>query len=186
MIVLTGFGPFKNNKINLSSEIVQNFPSYINNYRINKEILPVSWKNSIKIYKNLLKAITVTPKLVVLLGIHTGNNLRLERFGWNFKYGIDVENTFKIGIIKFFFPFRIRTVLNITKIYSCLKNKINLSISTFPGFYLCNYLYYWAMYLSDQKYPAIFIHIPSNGDVDEYTKKVELILKLVIKLHLDR
>ena len=75
-------------------------------------------------------------------------------------------------------------MLNITKIYSSLKYKIRLSISAFPGPYLCNYLYYWALYLSNQEYPVIFIHIPVNGNVDEYTKKIELILKLVIKLHL--
>lgn len=184
MIVLIGFGPFKNNETNLSSEVVQNFPSHANNFRINKEILPVSWKNAIKLYKNLLKAIKIAPKLVMLLGIHTGSNLHLEKFSWNLKYGIDNENNFKLGIIKYFFPFRIKTVLNLSKIYSSLKNKINLSISTFPGLYLCNYLYYWALFLSDQEYPVIFVHIPANGDVYEYTKIIKLILKMVIKLHL--
>ncbi len=76
MIVLTGFGPFKNNETNLSSEVVQKFPSHANNFRINTEILPVSWKNSIKLCKNLIKAIKIAPKLVMLLGIHTGSNLR--------------------------------------------------------------------------------------------------------------
>ena len=85
MIVFTGCGPFKSNAVNLSCEIVKNFPLHVNNYRINKEILPVSWKNSIKLYKNLLKTIEIAPKLVILLGIHPSSNLHLEKFGWNFK-----------------------------------------------------------------------------------------------------
>ncbi|KKN09965.1 hypothetical protein LCGC14_1041300 [marine sediment metagenome] len=46
----------------------------------------------------------------MLLGIHTGSNLHLEKFSWNLKYGIDNENNFKLGIIKYFFPFRIKTI----------------------------------------------------------------------------
>ena len=93
------------------------------------------------------------------------------------------ENKFKFGPIKISSSLWIKTPLNLSKIYSNLEDKSTISISYFPGLYLCNYLYYWALYLSKKEYPVIFIHIPSKGDIFECIKKVRKILKVIIKVY---
>jgi len=184
--VLTGFGPFKNNIRNLSGEIARVFNSQVKDYQIIKKILPVSWKNSINSYKNILEKIRELPKLVILLGIHQSKNLQLEKYAWNFKCGQDIDNRVKFGIIKRYYPLRLKSIIDIPKLYSSLKNVMNISISKFPGFYLCNYLYYWALDLSKKEYPVMFIHIPAKGKLNECINKIRDILETTIKIHYDK
>ena len=186
LIVLTGFGPFKNNIRNLSGEIARVFNSQVKDYQIIKKILPVSWKNSINSYKNILGKNKELPKLVLLLGIHQNKNLHLERYAWNFKYGQDNENSVKFGIIKYYYPLRLKSIIDIPKLYSSLKNVSNIFISEFPGLYLCNYVYYWALDLSNKEYPVMFIHIPAKGQLNECIVKIKNILETIIEIHYDR
>ncbi|UCC18463.1 MAG: hypothetical protein JSV62_10135 [Promethearchaeota archaeon] len=183
MILLTGFDPYGNNTTNLSSELVKKFRFNNNGFQIIKRIIPVSWKQSIKEYKNFLLKFNKKLSLVILLGIHSSKKIHLETLGWNFKIGLDNENKFKFGCIKMNYSPWIKTSLNLNQIYSYLEDKKLISISFFPGFYLCNYLYYWALYLSKKEYPVIFIHIPEKGDIFNYIKKVESILKSIIKIY---
>ncbi|UCC19384.1 MAG: hypothetical protein JSV62_14965, partial [Promethearchaeota archaeon] len=118
-------------------------------------------------------------------GIHSNRNFHLEKLGWNFKFGEDSEKNFKFGPIKLTSSPWIKTILNIDKVYSNLKDKKKISISYFPGFYLCNYLYYSALYLSRKKYPVIFIHVPDKGYISEYIKKFNLILQTIIRTHFE-
>jgi pyrrolidone-carboxylate peptidase len=148
-----------------------------------KKILPVSWKDSIFSYKKLLSESVFKPELVILLGIHSSKKYHLEKFGWNFKIGIDIENNFKFGPIKVYSPPLIKTKLNLKNIYQAIKEKTNISISSFAGLYLCNYLYYWALHLSNKEYPVVFIHIPSRGLISECINKVDMVLNAIIKTH---
>lgn len=186
MIILTGFGPYGKYTTNLSSEIVKKLQFDNEAFQIRREIIPVSWKQSIKSYKTLLSELKSEPDLAVLLGIHSGDMIYLEKFGWNFKVGDDKEKKFKFGPIKVYSPPWIKTTLNLNKIYSNLEDKTKISISYFPGLYLCNYLYYWALSLSKKEYPVIFIHIPDKGNISEYVQKVKMILRSIIKIHLKR
>jgi len=54
LIILTGFGPYDNYKRNISSEIVNNFEIADLDINIRKEVLPVSWKLSIRSYQDIL------------------------------------------------------------------------------------------------------------------------------------
>ncbi|MFX0145334.1 MAG: hypothetical protein ACFE9C_14815 [Candidatus Hodarchaeota archaeon] len=181
MIILTGFGPFGKYKINLSSEIVNQLPSEFSGIQVIKGIIPVSWRESILTYKQLISKLKLNPKLVILLGIHTQKKIHLEVYSWNFKVGDDKEKKFKFGPIKLYSPLWIKTIFNLHKIYADLEDMANISISNFPGFYLCNYLYYWALFISKKKYPVIFIHIPCKGNISEYVQKVEMIIKSMMK-----
>lgn len=183
MILLTGFGAYGIYLTNLSSEIVRNFKFDNERFQLAKKIIPVSWKQSIVSYKNILLNLRFKPDLVVLLGIHSSKQYRLERFGWNFKMGIDIEKKFKIGLIKIGLLPLIKTILNLNKILSVIKDKSDFCVSNYPGSYLCNYLYYWALYLSNKEYPVIFIHIPANGNLFESLRKIEIILKAILKTH---
>lgn len=183
MIILTGFGPYGKYTTNLSSEVVENLQDNNLIFQIVRKIIPVSWTQSIKTYKKLLSDLSSPPKLVILLGIHSNTKIHLEKFGWNLKFGDDIKKKIKFGPIKLNSPLWIKTILNLDIIYSNLKDKKQVSISFFPGFYLCNYLYYWALYLSKKKYPVIFIHIPDKGRINEITEKIEKILNTILKTH---
>jgi pyroglutamyl-peptidase len=183
LIILTGFGPFGKYRTNLSSEIVNELPYEIEGFTIIKQIIPVSWRESIYSYKDLYSNLKSNPKLVVLLGIHTKKNIHLENYGWNFRFGDDIDKKIKFGPIRAYLKPWFKTQLNLERIYSNLEDQSNISISYFPGFYLCNYLYYWALYLSKKKYPVIFIHIPYKGKESIYVQKVEMIIKSIIKTH---
>lgn len=183
MIILTGFGPFNKDFRNLSGEIVKNFPSKIQKYPIIKRILPVSWKRCVESYKSLIATLESKPKLVILLGIHSSKDFHLEKFGWNYKFGQDIDNKFKFGMIKHCFSYRIKTILNINKIFINLRDKRSILVSWFPGLYLCNFIYYWALNISNQEYPALFIHIPESGELNKSIKKVEMIMRAIINVH---
>ncbi|MFX0001137.1 MAG: hypothetical protein ACFE9Q_12170 [Candidatus Hodarchaeota archaeon] len=184
MIILTGFGPYGKFKSNLSGDIAKEFSFKIQNFQLKKEIIPVSWMQSINLYKDLLINLNCKPDLVVLLGIHSSKNYHLERYGWNFNMGKDIEKKVKFGLIKVCPHLWIRTTINLLKIFSVIKDKSYFSISNYAGSYLCNYLYYWALYISNKDYPVIFIHIPSNGNIIESSKKIEIILEAILKTHL--
>ena len=182
-LILTGFCPFGHFSTNLSGEIVKRFSFEDECFSIVKKILPVSWKRSIRTYEDLLSRLASKPLLVILLGIHSSNNFHIENMGWNFKIGKDIDSKLKFGPIKFnFYPW-IKTMLNLKKVYSVIEDKTNVSISYFAGYYLCNYLYYWALHLSNKEYPVIFIHVPDKGNIAEYVKKVEIISRAFINIH---
>jgi len=186
VIILTGFGPYGEFSTNLSSEVVKELHFDNELFQFRKEFIPVSWKQSIKSYNKILLELNSQPELVILLGIHSGDKINLEKLGWNFKVGDDKEKQFKFGPIKVYSSPWIKTTLNLKEIYSNIEDKSDVSISYFPGLYLCNYLYYWALYLSKKKYPVLFIHIPNKGNIFEYVQKVEMILRSIIKIHLKR
>ncbi len=180
MIILTGFGVFGRFKSNLSGEVVKELSF---NFPLKKEIIPVSWQRSIDSYQNLLSELKSKPDLVVLLGIHTNKKYHLERFGWNFKKGKDIDRKFKLGLIKVCPQAWIKTTIDLDKVLLVVKDKSNISISNYAGSYLCNYLYYWALYLSNKEYPVIFIHIPAKANKIECRIKIEIILKAILKTH---
>ena len=182
MIILTGFERYGKYSYNLSSEIVRNFKEKLDDYLIKKVILPVAWKKSINLYKEILLRIEKDPKLVILLGIYSNNSISIEKIAWNFAIGNDIENKVKFGLIRLCSKLYIKTGLDLKKIYSILRDKIKIQISNYPGLYLCNYLYYWALYLSNKRYPVIFIHIPYNGKLNRHIQIIETIIKLIIKL----
>jgi len=182
MIILTGFERYGKYSYNLSCEIVKNFKEKLDDCLIKKVILPVAWKKSIKLYKEILLRIEKKPKLVILLGIYSNNPISIEKTAWNFAIGNDIENKVKFGLIRLCSKLYFKTGLDLKKIYSLLRDKLKIRISNYPGLYLCNFLYYWALYLSNKRYPVIFIHIPYNGKLNRYIKKIETIIKIIIKL----
>ncbi len=183
LILLTGFGPYGNFAINLSSEIVKKFSCNYEEFLVVKKIIPVSWELSIRTYKKGLLELESKPRLVILLGIHSSKMFHLERIGWNFKIGGDIDNKFKFGPINVHFKPWFKTTLKLYEIYSIVEDKRKVSISHFAGYYLCNYLYYLALHLANKEYPVIFIHVPQKGDITESIKKIDILLKAIIKTH---
>ncbi|MFX1409301.1 MAG: hypothetical protein ACFFA6_03045 [Promethearchaeota archaeon] len=181
MIILTGFGKYGKYFYNLSNDLIKKFKLNFKDTIIKRVSLPVSWKESVKIYKDILISKEFNPKLVILLGIHSNNSISIERFAWNFALGTDINKKTKFGFIKFGSKLHVSTILDVKEIYSTLKDKMKIQISYYPGLFLCNYLYYWALYFARNRYPVIFLHLPHNGKLEEYIKKVEMIIRVIMK-----
>lgn len=184
MIILTGFGPYAKYKDNVSGKIVQALDITDFNLKIKKYILSVSWNSSIRGYKEILNRASFFPHFVILLGIHSSKYYHLETRAWNFAYGNDIYNHLKFGIIKYKLNLWLKTKLDIRKMYSSLKKiETNVKLSNFPGFYLCNYLYYWALSLSNDQYPVLFIHIPYNESISKGTEIISKIIQNIISVN---
>ena len=181
-ILLTGFEKFDNISSNLSGEIVRYFDDKFQQYFIEKIILPVSWKRSVELYLKFLKSIKLKPNLVILMGIHSKKRIYLERLSLNWGFGKDMDGFYKMGFINMKKPLKFNTTLNIKEIYKILKNSLRLSISYYPGFYLCNYIYYWALDISKNEYPVIFIHIPRKGKLEDYLSYIKKIIEEILKI----
>ena len=181
MILLTGFGPFSNFSVNLSELLCRKFKQeeFFNSNKFKIKILPVSWERSLNLYKNILTSIKSNLSIVIQLGIHEKQHISLERFTLNFSWGTDVDNRVRISPIKLGFPILQETTFPINKLSRYVKEECNIRISYFPGSYLCNYLYFWGITLSNNEYPVIFIHLPANGDIDTYYNKLILIVKSI-------
>jgi len=179
LIILTGFGPYSNYKNNISSKIVQALDITEFNLKIKKQILSVSWKSSVKQYKEIIKNLSSKPDNVILLGIHSSKHYYLENFAWNFAFGKDIDNQIKFGVIRYKMNLCLKTKLDLKKIYDALKDRINLKLSNFPGFYLCNYIHYWALSLSYNLYPVLFIHIPHKECVRRGTETISKIINMI-------
>jgi pyroglutamyl-peptidase len=183
LIILTGFGPYGKLTTNISGEIVKKLELSNLDLNVIKKVLPVRWDSSLYSLKSLLSQVKPQPKLVILLGIHESKKFNFEKYAWNFVFGKDVKNKFKFGLIRFKSPFMLRTIFNIDKSYLRLHNKVKISISNYPGIYLCNYIYYWALVISEQKYPVIFIHIPHRIDINTGTDIIERFIKTSLSIH---
>ena len=181
-ILLTGFEKFDNYSSNLSSDIVRNFDDKFQQYSIEKIILPVSWKRSVDLYLEFFKSNELKPYLVILLGIQSKKTINLEKYALNWTFGKDMDGLYKIGFINIRKSLKFNTRLNLKEIYKALKYSLRLSISYFPGFYLCNYIYYWALDISKNKYPVIFIHIPRKGKLEDYLSYIKKIIEEILNL----
>jgi pyrrolidone-carboxylate peptidase len=182
LIILIGFEPFDSYSRNLSKEIIKLFPNKIQNITIVKKVLLVSWKESAKQYRKLIKSLQSSPQLVILLGIHSENAYCIEKFGWNLAFGMDNYNDFKSGPISFNAKLRIRSLLDVQKLQSKLGKFMKIRVSHYAGYYLCNYLYFIALKISEKRYPVIFAHLPSKEKINPGIKNVNLIIKSIIEL----
>lgn len=181
MILLAGFEKFSNYKINLSEVVVYNFEIRLLGHQVKKLILPVSWKRSNSCYKNFVSQLGKNPDLVILLGIHSGSKIRIERYSWNFSFGLDEDNKFRFCPINLIPKIRFNPKFNINRIKNLKSDEINLEFSSFMGFFLCNYVYFNALLLSAKNYPVIFIHIPDHASLEEIIVKIKRIIFLILE-----
>jgi len=180
MILLSGFKKFGKFTENYSEIMISNLPNHISGERIEKLILPVSWKRSIHKYMDYLDKLIELPKVVILLGIHSGTQIHIERYSWNITFGIDVDNKFKFGFIEFGNKLRIKSIMDLKKIKLPKSQLKDIKISIFPGFYLCNYVYFHALRVSNMRYPVIFIHLPNKNEINHfYDTLLDIIVEII-------
>ncbi|XP_063919336.1 pyroglutamyl-peptidase 1 [Zophobas morio] len=165
-IIVTGFGPFGEHRINASWECVKQLPQEIDGYNVIKEEIPVSYDTIDKKIQALWKEFN--PELVVHVGVSSiANKITLETCAYKEGYNRrDVhgnypkngtqcsadccENCIQVGV----------NVNDISNHLNATKS-VKACVSVDAGRYLCEYVLFTS--LSVDKDKAMFIHVPPLG-----------------------
>lgn len=175
-LILTGFSPFADIKVNPSQVIVDNL---INNgrlafphFKVTCSILPTEY---VAAERQIIKLIdSVDPDVIICLGVDTtSTELRLEQVALNIDDATITDNAGEIrhncmiipdGPPAYFstFPFK--------EIWKDLINVgIPVRISYYAGTYICNHVYYKSLHhirTNELDILCGFIHIPLLSDID--------------------
>ena len=165
-ILVTGFDPFDNEKINPALEVIKLLPKKIGNNEIKILEIPTVYKKSIeKIDKEIEN---YNPDCILSIGQAGGRtDISIERVAINIddfrikdnegNQPID-EKIYFDGDNAYFSTLPIKAIQN-----EITKNGIPASISNTAGTFVCNHVFYGVRYLIEKKYKGKksgFIHIP--------------------------
>jgi len=168
-ILLTGFEPFGDLKVNPSQDILERIMdghTLCNLHEINTTILPVSFDSAGARIKKTIQEFK--PDAILSLGLSEGSDsITLERKAMNLKQDTGVLNTKNINgpkLILFGRPISYKSTLPLERIYRSLKDRnIPVTMSDNAGKYICNYVFYLACHqikLLKNSGKAGFIHVP--------------------------
>lgn len=165
-ILVTGFDPFGEDKINPAIESVKKLPDEIKGVKIIKLEIPTVYMKSLEKIDEAIKE--YNPDIILSIGQAGGRpDITVERVGINVDdYRIkDNEGNQPIdtkiyddGENAYFSNLPIKAIVE-----NIRKNNIPASISNTAGTFVCNHVLYGVQYLLDKKYPnkkSGFIHIP--------------------------
>lgn len=166
-ILLTGFEPFSDHKLNPSQVLVQSLPEQHQAVSLVKCILPVHHQQAPERVLYLLEK--HKPDGVLAFGLAAGRaKISLERVAINLldfaipdNAGVQYSNQpiDPLGPAAYF------STLPLASLFSSLKNAgIPAEISLSAGAYLCNQVFYTLMHATSkqaQPIPAGFIHLPA-------------------------
>lgn len=193
VILLTGFGPFQDIKVNPSWETVKLFQGKeIAGYRVETALLPVVYD---ELERPLLDAVKKhNPSIVIAFGV-AEDDFRVETAALN---GYDPQrlpdnksNSPSRDKIVPDGPAKLKTTLPSDAIVKALKDlKIGVNTSTDAGGYLCNECFYRLMKECESVPTRGLIHVPNYGKTDPagnevdqalLTKAIGAIVEAVIK-----
>ena len=165
-ILLTGFEPFADEKINPSWEAVKRIESKIKNCKIFKVKIPTVFNKAIDVLKKKME--DIDPDVVLSIGQAGGEtDIRVERVAININDARISDNEgnepvdatiFEDGKNAYFSNLPIKAVVQ--KIQD---DGIPAHVSNSAGTFVCNNLMYGLLYLAEKKYNNIrggFIHVP--------------------------
>ncbi|KAI8892115.1 hypothetical protein BC833DRAFT_626148 [Globomyces pollinis-pini] len=167
-ILVTGYGPFNQYKVNPSWEAVKTLPKTIQDYHIVKVKLTVCYRYVEDHLADLIKQ--HNPSLVVHCGVAPSDSFRFEEVAHNFDYNnTDIDNEKPLnGLCIKDLPTDVPNTICTKVDTKGLKEKMiqlgwNASISRDAGRYLCEFALCTSLYTIrgtpiDGK--ALFIHIP--------------------------
>lgn len=165
-VMVTGFGPFHQHKVNASWVAVQHMSKLgieHNSIRVPLKIaeIPVAYDIVSSAVPRLHEE--VQPRLCVHVGVSPYQVIKLEKYGRNFGYrGLDIYgqtpqmNTCVPGA-----PECIPTKFNVEGICETLSRKqcsVAFETSDNAGRYLCDFIYFTSLHHS--KVPVVFVHVP--------------------------
>ena len=160
-IALTGFTAFSTHSLNPTEILVNKYKDISD---INAEVVPVSYSKSAEC------ANRIEGKVLLMMGLSAGRKeISLEKFAWNERKASIPDNDgviYKGDKIEEDGEERLETEIDIVEIERRLKEEgIPVYISTDPGRYVCNNIYYTALY--SRKEPSLFVHFPETRDMSE-------------------
>ena len=164
-ILITAFEPFGGAETNITQSILSLLPDSFADWAIEKVCLPVSFKRAPIMLREAIA--TYSPDLVIVLGqCPAGENIRFERFAINMMDSKQADND---GIalyeqtIYLSAPLALQTPCSVrTLVENCTKQGLLVVASNSAGSYVCNRVYYEALWLQQR---AIFMHIPKNMEL---------------------
>ena len=176
-ILITAFEPFGGAETNITQSTLSLLPDSFADWAIEKVCLPVSFKRAPIVLREAIA--TYSPDLVLMLGqCSTGENIRLERFAINMMDSTKGDNDGYIPneeTICANQPLALQTPLPINELERfCTDNVQPVQVSNSAGLYVCNRVYYEALYLHQQ---AIFMHVPKNMDLTLAQQTIAQIMK---------
>ena len=165
-ILLTAFEPFGGAETNITQSVLSLLPDSIAGWAIEKVCLPVSFMRAPIALREAIA--TCSPDLVIMLGqCPQGDRIRLERFAINMMDSAKADNDGYIPNEETIYahqPLALQTPLPIKDFSAfCIEKRLPVQISNSAGLYVCNRVYYEALY---GKQKALFIHIPKNMPIN--------------------
>ena len=176
-ILVTAFEPFGGAETNITQSVLSLLPNSIADWAIEKVCLPVSFRRAPIVLREAIT--TYFPDLVIMLGqCPAGENIRLERFAINMMDSTKGDNDGYIPNEETIYadqPLALQTPLPIKELERCCTDNIqSVQVSNSAGLYVCNRVYYEALYLHHQ---AIFMHVPKNMDLTLAQQTIAQIMK---------
>lgn len=179
-ILVTAFGPFDGRSENASQLALTALKRATPSLR--KRLLPV---DSVVAPSRLKTAISeLQPDLLILLGEAAGSSsIRIETTAWNlldFTIPDNANRQPRNTPIETGAPTRLETELPLAPLLRHLnKQKLLVTLSSDPGRYLCNQIYYTARRKIDR---AVFIHLPLARDLptSQAVETLEIIIKHLV------
>ena len=177
IVLITAFEPFGGAETNITQSILSLLPNSIADWAIKKVCLPVSFKRAPIVLRDAIA--TYSPDLVLMLGqCPAGENIRLERFAINMMDSTKGDNDGYIPNEETIYanqPLALQTPLPIKELERfCTDHVLPVQVSNSAGLYVCNRVYYEALYLHQQ---AIFMHVPKNMDLTLAQQTIAQIMK---------
>ena len=165
-ILITGFDPFNNEKINPSWEAVKQLPNKLEDIEIIKLQLPTEFKKSTEVLFENIK--NISPDFVLCVGQAGGRyDFSIERVAINIDDARIPDNSgfqpidttiFEDGKTAYFSSLPIKGILKTIN-----ENNIPGSISNTAGTFVCNHIMYSLLYYikkNNLNTKGGFIHIP--------------------------
>ena len=164
-ILLTGFEPFHEYKINSSWSLVDSFKNTTSDFESIKLLLPVEFKAVSNLVPEMLKQ--YQPDIVLAFGQCTGDSIRIERVALNLDDARTADNNgytsadepiHADGKNAYFSTLPIKVIQQ-----AVAAKNIPVVISNSAGTYVCNHLFYELLYWCDKlSLPTKigFVHLP--------------------------
>lgn len=176
-ILVSGFEPFDGDSVNPSSVLLDWLKVKQFDFDLRTIVLPVSFKNAYPLLEKTI--LDFNPTHVILTGLAKNRiELTLERIAINW---VDARIADNDGLLiksqkitegsadGLFTTLPIEVMLE-----ASLGSGCPTKISTSAGEYVCNHLIY--LYLSQNKIPGTFIHLPGTNDYEIFYQGVSSIL----------
>ena len=167
-VLVTGFEPFATHAVNPSAVVAEALgrsPGF------EAHVLPVVYDGVMARLEPLLAR---GPRAVVLLGVHNGPEVRLERVARN---AITADTPDNHGVVPpkrsivAGAPDRYASTLPLEAMCDALSRAgVGVTLSDDAGGYLCNYVFYAARHWFEsrgERTPCGFVHVPTFDHLDE-------------------